>query len=237
PWVIMIDMDPAMDAACQKARNSLSIEVFERRFQSLLERYPNGNKYLSDTIYSTRQSWAKSFINRIFTAGMQSTSHVKSINSIIHKAVSSSSSILDPFVGTSSQQYQDDNNVPKFIPRHYYNVQEVQVRNCIQKKLDYGRLMGHFKKALSYSLEDNDQITSDYMKLSDGHVYNYKDIKDPVVCKGKALNEETNKASSNTQQTSYDNVESDGETRRRCGICHKSGYYAPSPDIEQCDLP
>src|SRR5207247_2401452 len=78
-----------------KARNSLCIDVFEQRFQALLEKYPNAYDYLQSTIYSTRQSWACSFINRIFTAGMQSTQRVESINALIHKVVASSSSMTD----------------------------------------------------------------------------------------------------------------------------------------------
>ncbi|RIB05963.1 hypothetical protein C2G38_2218255 [Gigaspora rosea] len=132
--------------------------------------------------------------------------------------------------------------------------------------MDYGHLMGHFKKALSYSLEDNDQNVLDELilayiakkeeiqnaptqpiaveesqalsdlKLSNGRVYNYDDINDPVVHRGKGrrpnkrlkgFNEETSKASSSkTQQASYDNVDSDGEPRRKCGLCYKSGHYA-----------
>ncbi|CAB4397371.1 unnamed protein product [Rhizophagus irregularis] len=68
----------------------------------------------------------------------------------------------EPFIGTSSKnlkQIQDNDTVQQanFIPMHYDNIQEVQIRNCVQKKVDYGRLMGHFKKAVDYSLEDNDQ--------------------------------------------------------------------------------
>ncbi|CAB5377078.1 unnamed protein product [Rhizophagus irregularis] len=113
PQVILTDMDPAMDVACQsvykntyhihciwhlsqnlikrlksklgvanfkmfindfwKARNSLCVDVFKQRFQSLLEKYPSAYEYLYSTIYSSRQSWTWLFINRIFTAGMQST--------------------------------------------------------------------------------------------------------------------------------------------------------------------
>ena len=50
---------------------------------------------------------------------------------------------------------------------HYDNIQEVQqVRRCIQKKIDYGRLLGYFKKAVNYSLEDNDQQNLDDIILS-----------------------------------------------------------------------
>ena len=49
---------------------------------------------------------------------------------------------------------------------HYDNIQEVQIRSCVQKKIDHGRLMGHFKKAVNYSLEDNDQQNLDNIILA-----------------------------------------------------------------------
>ena len=72
----------------------------------------------------------------------------------------------EPFIGTSSKnlrQLQDNNTVQQadFIPMHYDNIQEVQIRSRIQKKVEYGRLMSHFKKAVDYSLEDNDQQNLD----------------------------------------------------------------------------
>ena len=78
----------------------------------------------------------------------------------------------EPFIGSSSKnskQPQDHSTVqqqPDFNPVHYNNIQEVQVRRCIQKKIDYGRLLGHFKKAINYSLEDNNQqnLDADTMK-------------------------------------------------------------------------
>ena len=71
--------------------------------------------------------------------------------------------------------------------------------------------MGHFKKTLNYSLEDNDQgnlndillsyiaekeenreieaenhqIQSNVLKSSDGNVYNIEGVKDPLIHKGK----------------------------------------------------
>ncbi|CAG8530143.1 7368_t:CDS:1 [Funneliformis caledonium] len=44
---------------------------------------------------------------------------------------------------------------------YYNNIQEVQTQYYIQKKIDYGRLIGYFKKVLDYSLEDNDQKNLD----------------------------------------------------------------------------
>lgn len=53
----------------------------------------------------------------------------------------------EPFIGTSSKnlkQIQENDTVQQanFIPMHYDNIQEVQIRNRVQKKVDYGRLMG-----------------------------------------------------------------------------------------------
>ncbi|CAG8768833.1 1209_t:CDS:2, partial [Gigaspora rosea] len=298
--------DPEFLSDFWKTRNSLCIEVFEHRFRSLLEKYPGASKYLNNPIYSTRESWARSFINQIFTAGMQSTQRVELINTIIHKSVASSSSMsnmvealelrmqrellnksfiewkhksinqhqlfiverlfcnisstiqkyftpqiieeihkqmcesvlykyekldishafefedqdsneynelndsqidnqeetiesiedyydiqqtyLKAFINSVSRKsikevwrvipymipnsYQHiiilnngENNGQSFIPRHYHNIQEVQVQNRLQKKMDYGRIMGHFKKALNYLLEDKDQNNLDELIL------------------------------------------------------------------------
>ncbi|CAG8775136.1 6592_t:CDS:1, partial [Rhizophagus irregularis] len=51
------------------------------------------NEYLHNPIYSTRHSWVRAFISRIFTVRMQSTQHVESINAIVYKAISSSSTM------------------------------------------------------------------------------------------------------------------------------------------------
>jgi len=77
----------------------------------------------------------------------------------------------EPFIGTSSKhlkqlQYIDTAQGTNLIPTHYNNIQEVQVRNHVQKKNNYGRLMGHFKKALDFSLEDGDQDNLDNIILT-----------------------------------------------------------------------
>ncbi|CAG8640178.1 10609_t:CDS:2, partial [Racocetra fulgida] len=119
------------------------------------------------------------------------------------------------FVSTSLQKYQNKNNICNLIPKHHYNIQEAQVQLCLQKKIDYDHLIDHFKKALNYSLEDNDQNNLDELilfyitkkkamrniqiqqiytnenqasvniKLSDEYIYDVNSIKDPVVRRGK----------------------------------------------------
>ena len=121
----------------------------------------------------------------------------------------------EPFIGVSFQTHQDDNNTQNIFPKHYNNIQEAEIRHHVQKKMEYGRLMGNFKKALNYSMEDDDQkdlnnlilsyitrkekqredearmaviedTTSDtIVRLGDGRAYNANEVKDPVVRRGK----------------------------------------------------
>ncbi|CAG8750749.1 44452_t:CDS:2 [Gigaspora margarita] len=95
-----------------------------------------------------------------------------------------------------------------FIPKHYDNIQEVQAHQYQQKKNRIWLTYGHFKKALNYSLKDNNKssleakinaaiqlkkenILSENMnidnmlKLSDRHIYNIDDINDPTKYQGK----------------------------------------------------
>ncbi|GES84294.1 protein FAR-RED IMPAIRED RESPONSE 1-like [Rhizophagus clarus] len=165
PKVIIIDMDPAIDAACQttysnayhvhciwhmaqnlpkrlknklgttdfkefihdfwKTCNSLCVEVFEQRFQTLLNKFPNGNDYLHDPIYLTRHSWARAFTSRVFTADMQSTQRIESINSIIHKVVSSSSTMANVAEALDSRMQKEEMN-KSFIAWKYQSTMYYQ---------------------------------------------------------------------------------------------------------------
>ncbi|CAG8610312.1 12499_t:CDS:2 [Ambispora leptoticha] len=71
-----------------KTRNVLDPKIFENRFKSLQERYPKANQYLNRALYPDRQSWARAYTFRHFTAGAQATSRVESINSHIKSIIS-----------------------------------------------------------------------------------------------------------------------------------------------------
>lgn len=182
PKVIITDMDPAMDAACQttyknathihciwhiaqnlaknlknklgmagfktflndfwKTRNSLCAEVFEQRFQTLMDKFPNCNDYLHNQMYLTRHSWARAFTNRIFTAGIQSTQRVESINAIVHKVVNSSSTMLEVVEALDSQMQKEETKKnfiawkykttiyhQPFVAENFFN----NINNTIQK--------------------------------------------------------------------------------------------------------
>ncbi|PKY36423.1 hypothetical protein RhiirB3_458989 [Rhizophagus irregularis] len=117
---------------------------------------------------------------------------------------------------------------------YYDNIQEVQIRNRIQKKVDYSRLMGHFKKAVDYSLEDNDQQSLDNIilayiskkqakreamtQLKTNILEEHRNSNDPIRhnCKGrpttkqmKSCNKENNNVS--TSKVQKENVRNDCE--------------------------
>ena len=117
----------------------------------------------------------------------------------------------ESFIRTSfkdSKQTQD-NNINQgidLVPKHYNNIQKkTKIHHYMQKKLDYGQIMRHFKLALNYSLDDHDQENLDNIILayisekeskqhnviqseilednqnlgsSNGHIYNVDDVKD-----------------------------------------------------------
>ena len=101
-----------------KTRNSLCIEVFERRFQELLEKFPDSNNYMRNTLYPIRNSWARAFTSRIFTAGMQSIQCIKSINAIVHKTISSNSTMAEAveYLDSRMQKEELNRNVNNISP-------------------------------------------------------------------------------------------------------------------------
>ena len=54
-------------------QKSLMEEVFNKRSHGLIDRYPEGRKYVSDRFPDKENMWAKCFISCHFTTGTQST--------------------------------------------------------------------------------------------------------------------------------------------------------------------
>ncbi|CAG8765971.1 6310_t:CDS:2, partial [Gigaspora rosea] len=133
-----------------KARNSLYVNVFEQRFQVLKDKYPNAHDYLVNFLYLTRQSWACSYVNRIFTAGMQSTQRVESLNALIHKKVSSSSSMTDAIRAIDSRMQKEALNAsfvtwkyksliyhqPFIIERLFSNIEELIQKHLLSRIIE-----------------------------------------------------------------------------------------------------
>jgi len=76
-------------------RNSLCEELFEHRWTQLVNQYPDAAKYLSDTLYSTKESWGIPWVYNNFTAGAQSTQRIESINKHIHDKVDRAKSLCN----------------------------------------------------------------------------------------------------------------------------------------------
>lgn len=84
--------------------NSLCKDLFESRWTKLLKDYPTVTKYLN-TLYCSKESWATPWINKIFTAGAQSTQRIESINMQIHQKVDRATSLCNLL--TSLNNYVD----------------------------------------------------------------------------------------------------------------------------------
>ena len=68
-------------------RNSYSEQKFDKKYKEMLTKYEPCRLYLEKRLYSSQKSWARYCISKIFTAGVESTQHVESINGIIKKLV------------------------------------------------------------------------------------------------------------------------------------------------------
>ncbi|CAB4377221.1 unnamed protein product [Rhizophagus irregularis] len=68
-------------------RNSYSEEQFNTKYQEMLVKYEPCRPYLEKRIYPSQESWARYCISKIFTAGIESTQRVESINGVIKKLV------------------------------------------------------------------------------------------------------------------------------------------------------
>ncbi|CAG8742905.1 22231_t:CDS:2, partial [Gigaspora rosea] len=75
-WVVEYQLDPVSRA--------LSHLLFELEYVKLIKDYPLVASYL-EHLYESKRSWAKCYTSSCFTAGIQSTSRVESVNRIIKR--------------------------------------------------------------------------------------------------------------------------------------------------------
>ena len=95
-------------------RNSLCEEGFYERWARLTEKYSNVKDYLMRALYPSRQAWARAFTSKIFTAGIQTTSRVEGLNSIIKRLLTSSSSLCG-LVDALDARLQDEAQWNRFF--------------------------------------------------------------------------------------------------------------------------
>ena len=87
-------------SAFWKTRNAITQDVFERKWQETVTVFADGKpaaqSYLQ-RIYDRREHWAWPWVGTKFTAGMQSTQRVESVNANIKKLVHGKTSLPDLF--------------------------------------------------------------------------------------------------------------------------------------------
>ena len=64
-------------------RNTLHKPLFESKWQTLINTYPEAQQYLTNTLYNTKEAQAHPQTCRQFTAGLHASSPVESINAWI----------------------------------------------------------------------------------------------------------------------------------------------------------
>lgn len=68
-------------------RNSYNEYQFEARYNDMLTKYEPCRSYLEKKLYPNRNSWARYSIAKVFTAGIESTQRVESLNGVLKKHV------------------------------------------------------------------------------------------------------------------------------------------------------
>jgi len=81
--------------AFYSCRNTLSVDLFEQKWEAMINAFPECQRYMTRTLYNNRSSWAKSYAPFQFNAGVQSTQSVESFNGIIKKALNSTSTLCE----------------------------------------------------------------------------------------------------------------------------------------------
>ncbi|GBC01173.1 hypothetical protein RclHR1_40990001 [Rhizophagus clarus] len=66
-------------------RNSYTQTQFNSRYNNMLVKYETCHSYFENKLYPSHNSWAKYSIAKIFTAGVESTQCVESINGVLKK--------------------------------------------------------------------------------------------------------------------------------------------------------
>lgn len=78
-----------------KCRNSLCEPLFKERWNKLLTDFPIAKDYLLRVLDPKCRSWARAYLHRVFTAGIESTSRVESYNWVIKQQLKANSTLCE----------------------------------------------------------------------------------------------------------------------------------------------
>ncbi|EXX54899.1 hypothetical protein RirG_230330 [Rhizophagus irregularis DAOM 197198w] len=78
-----------------QCRNSLCEPLFKQRWNQLLIDYPMAKDHLLRTLDQNSRSWARAYLHKIFTAGIESTARVEGYNWIIKQQLKANSNLCE----------------------------------------------------------------------------------------------------------------------------------------------
>ncbi|CAG8625274.1 2400_t:CDS:2, partial [Racocetra persica] len=127
-----------------QCHNKLSIESFEYEYVKLIEDYPAAASYLKH-LYKSKKSWTRCYTSSCFTARMQSTSRIKSVNGIIKKDLDGRCVSLNDLCTSITRILKKHQNHKEFVawketmpiitPPNIYNIifREIdsELHNCV----------------------------------------------------------------------------------------------------------
>ena len=124
-------------AAFYKCRNCIVENVFQQRFDSLINDYPNAKSYL-EFLYKTKSYWAHCFIKFKFTGGMIASSRVESVNACLKRLLHNSNVPLCDLMLEVQRllDLQDKENEYNFWRLSIPNIHNQQNSNFLFTKVD-----------------------------------------------------------------------------------------------------
>ncbi|CAG8677949.1 2315_t:CDS:2, partial [Cetraspora pellucida] len=90
---------------CQ-ARNSITETVYKRKWQQILDLFPETQSYLRCQLYSHHEAWVLAFTYQSFNCGIQSTQRVEVYNAILKKLLNRTTSLIE--VDTPKGMFNED---------------------------------------------------------------------------------------------------------------------------------
>ncbi|CAG8659939.1 38574_t:CDS:2 [Gigaspora margarita] len=142
----------------------------------LIATYSKAAKYLNSELYSSKERWAKAYTTKFFTAGISSTSHVESENSVIKNVLQAHPSLCE------LAAILDHNELPSNEPeKEEYDTQQIHLNflladltsNEINKKkyIEFDDRWYKNEKMQELCLDEQPYIMNDgTAQLKNGHL-------------------------------------------------------------------
>ncbi|EXX74321.1 hypothetical protein RirG_052200 [Rhizophagus irregularis DAOM 197198w] len=114
--------------------NTLHKPIFESKWQTLINQYPEAKQYLTNTLYNTKEAWAHPWTCRKFTAGLHASSPVESINAWIKNYIFNSNISLCELAEISIPSFMFtsiDKKLEEYLPPAILDLQRNEIRQCV----------------------------------------------------------------------------------------------------------